>query len=99
VELFVEEHGKSCSVCKKFKSLGEFYKQGDRYESRCKLCKNQTRKKQKTSEPLSPFVQEIISTTDGSGTCQDLGLSKEEFSEVIDFFQELVRLSRKGKIK
>lgn len=35
---------KVCSCCKEFKSLTEFYKQGIRYESKCKDCKKSSRK-------------------------------------------------------
>lgn len=35
---------KVCSCCKEFKSLTEFYKQGNRYESKCKECKKSSRK-------------------------------------------------------
>ena len=39
----MESTTKVCSRCKKDKSLSEFYKQKDRYESLCKECKKEAR--------------------------------------------------------
>jgi len=41
----LEQDKKACSQCKKTKLIAEFYKQGNRYESRCKECKKQARNK------------------------------------------------------
>lgn len=41
--LKLESTTKVCSRCKKDKSLNEFYKQKDRYESLCKKCKKEAR--------------------------------------------------------
>ncbi len=41
---------KQCSCCKKFKSISEFYKQGQRHESLCKDCKKLSRKNRNKNE-------------------------------------------------
>lgn len=43
MEIKLESTTKVCSRCKKDKSLSEFYKQKDRYESLCKKCKKEAR--------------------------------------------------------
>lgn len=45
----MEIQGKVCSRCNEFKSLSEFYKQGNRHESLCKPCKKSSRKKRDES--------------------------------------------------
>ncbi len=45
---------KPCSCCKEFKSLTEFFKQGDRYESKCKTCKKAARGQKKNPAPPIP---------------------------------------------
>jgi hypothetical protein len=56
----VELAGKQCSRCKRFKSLGEFYQQGHRYESLCKGCKSKARAKRagNAAEEVVPVVVE-----------------------------------------
>lgn len=106
----MEANGKVCSRCKKFKSASEFYKQGDRLESLCKPCKREARGNRNSHEnECSQSSDVAFSDSSQSGansdvlrepqTYEDLGFTKEEFLEIVDFFGELIRLSKKGKIK
>lgn len=39
----METNAKTCSRCHELKPIGEFYRQGNRYESFCKVCKRKSR--------------------------------------------------------
>lgn len=106
----LEANGKTCSRCKKFKSASEFYKQGHRLESLCKPCKCEARRNKNSQEnTLKQESSAVVSDSSQSAanfdvprefqTYEDLGFTKEEFLEIADFFRELIRLSKKGKIK
>jgi hypothetical protein len=84
----------------------EFYKQGSRRESICKCCKREVRcsKKQiaNSSKPtaLPVALQRDEATRAASQkprTYEELGFTKEEFLEVVEFFKELLRLDQKGR--
>ena len=107
VELSLELSRKQCTQCKEFKSSHLFFKKGDRLESQCKGCKKAARKKrsddffsadqsEKVLETIEPGSAEKSSKIDNPKTYEDLGLTKSEFLEVVEFFQELIRLDRKG---
>jgi hypothetical protein len=106
VELAVKQDEKKCSRCQKFKSAEAFYKQGDRLESCCKECK---RKAKMAKSEVQPTIAENSSgepapasappASENKGppkSYEDLGFTKEEFLEIVDFFQELMRLDQKG---
>lgn len=103
----MEVSKKACTRCKEFKSLELFYRQGDRIESVCKDCKKEARKKKKFEEEKidSPqtetkIIDEAPAATPHTGkprSYEDLGLTKNEFLEVVEFFKELMRLDQKGK--
>ncbi len=102
----MEAHAKACSRCQKFKSQIEFYKQGSRLESVCKICKREVRYSKKRARDVGEKAAaeiESLSDTPGHETAQnpqtpeDLGFTKEEFLEVVEFFKELLRLNRKGR--
>lgn len=54
----MESTGKVCSCCSEFKSIRDFYRQGNRHESLCKDCKKGSRGKRdkttKTNEVVVP---------------------------------------------
>lgn len=61
VELALEIQGKFCSRCCEFKSIRDFYKQGNRHESLCKDCKRGSREKRKGSSSADASVSEMPS--------------------------------------
>ncbi len=103
----MEQTRKECTRCKEFKSVNLFYKQGGRYESLCKDCKKHARKGrhqesfevQKFSQTSAGYVPVTgeISPKGKPKTYEDLGLTKNEFMEVVEFFKELMRLDQKGR--
>lgn len=103
----MESQAKTCSRCKKFKSAELFYKQGDRYESICKDCKKEARKDRSvepakedsasTNETEQPMAAEQVLRKEKPKSYEDLGLTKNEFLEVVEFFKELMRLDQKGR--
>ena len=105
VELAVKQDEKKCSRCQKFKSAEEFYNQGDRLESNCKECKRKARgAKREVPVPSEnsvgdPTPESTSPAGESKGppkSYEDLGFTKEEFLEIVDFFQELMRLDQKG---
>jgi hypothetical protein len=104
VELDVTVDGKNCSRCQKFKSVSEFYRQGDRLESVCKVCKQKARVERKKNGLQSPSENngpdEQKSTDElplpkNPRSYEDFGLTRTDFLEIVEFFQELMRLDRK----
>lgn len=68
VELALETQGKVCSRCCEFKSIRDFYKQGNRHESLCKDCKRGSRTKRRGNTS----VEETVSEVPTKSTCNDL---------------------------
>jgi hypothetical protein len=68
VELALEIQGKVCSRCCEFKSIRDFYKQGNRHESLCKDCKRSSRAKQKNDTT----IQESNSDSSAKSKVKDL---------------------------
>lgn len=108
VELSLELTRKQCTQCKEFKSSNLFFKKGDRLESQCKECKKSARTKRSANlfsedqsvrdfAPSEPESAELGSRINNPKTYEDLGLTKSEFLEVVEFFQELIRLDKKGR--
>lgn len=54
----MNECKRACSRCKEFKSPREFYRQGDRYESLCKTCKRESRKRNIHAQSRNPATPE-----------------------------------------
>ncbi len=100
MELAVDTNGKHCSRCKKFKSADQFYKQGDRLESLCKQCKLESRHN-RNAPKQEPATDQPSSSGDTEQrdpqSYEDLGFTKEEFLEIADFFQELLRMKGRSK--
>lgn len=108
VELSLELTRKQCTQCKEFKSSHLFFKKADRLESQCKDCKKVARKKRSADffqtdqsdnfcAPIETESAEQSTRINTPKTYVDLGLTKSEFLEVVEFFQELIRLDRKGR--
>ena len=99
--------GKHCSRCKEFKSAGEFYRQGNRLESVCKQCKQKARnqRQQKKDQPSNSEANSELSIGNKASTLpqsdfrnagyEELGLTREDFIEVVGFFRELIRIDQK----
>ncbi len=100
MELCVEEEQRRCSACEKFKSRQAFYMQGTRHESICKGCKKESRKKRTSCrkpqaiEPQTPLAEPSRAETRQVRSFEDLGLTKDEFENVVEFWRERLRLSR-----
>lgn len=96
---------KLCTCCKEFKSVSEFYKQGARLESICKACKKEKRSKRaKILLPnaddsivfsSSQLVEPKAEVPNGPKSYEDIGLTKNEFMEVVEFLKEIIRLDQK----
>jgi hypothetical protein len=85
VELALEIQGRVCSRCNGFKSLSEFYKQGNRYESLCKPCKKDSRKKR--DESAEEETTESDSSIDWQETKSvSLAASKKDDREVMPVY-------------
>jgi hypothetical protein len=99
VELAVVTHDKPCSRCKKFKSADQFYKQGARIESLCKQCKQEARSHRCAPKVATACAENEQSVSSANTSVQelqsyeDLGFTKDEFSEIVEFFQELSRMN------
>ncbi len=108
VELDVEVNSKACSRCGEFKSLTEFYRQGERYESLCKGCKQKNRSERQTKnaggapQPVKSAASQTVPASGnpkGSRTYKNLGFSQETFLELVDFYRELIRLDEQRRTK
>ena len=84
---------KECSSCHKIKSLQNFYKQGDqRYESVCKKCKSEARKKRvEENKNNTDHLLETKNASDSNRTIEEIyssyGFTSEEFSTIVRLFQ------------
>ena len=98
----MEVHGKTCTRCQIHKPLDEYFKQGTRHESFCKKCKKEARSAQKNKTVLPEPVESNTTVPNSPEktspkepkSYEDLGLSKEDFFEIVDFFQELIKLDK-----
>ena len=104
----MEVNSKACSRCAEFKSLTEFYRQGERYESLCKCCKQKQRSDRRTkiTEVVLQAVENTTSNVESTAdnpqrprSYQDLGFSEEAFLELVDFYRELIRLDEQRRTK
>ena len=108
MELILEVIKKACSNCEEFKSLEEFYRQGERYESLCKCCKQKARDQRKTKS--SKVLEKIpienpmpipsgLDISSQAATYEEFGLTRETFLELVDFYRELFKLDSQRRIK
>lgn len=104
----MEANSKACTRCGEFKSLTQFYRQGERYESLCKCCKQKTRSERQTKNaeiiqpPTESAASKKVSDIDrarGPRTYKDLGFTQETFLELVDFYRELIRLDEQRRTK
>lgn len=99
-ELDVKDVRKSCSHCQKLKLFSEFYRQGERYESLCKCCKQKKRIERRAYKTISqPIDNSNTDVEKSTSSYEDLGFSKETFFELVDFYRELIRLDEKRRMK
>jgi hypothetical protein len=107
LELDVQYAQRQCSRCKEFKSLADFYKQGERHESFCKTCKRGARagRRQPSVEIHSSDSPSLLLPAGGSSpgteaqgrlTYKDFGFSESDFMEIVELFEELLKLKQKG---
>ncbi len=97
----MEYEKKACSRCGEFKSLGEFYKQGNRYESLCKECKKRSREKNEVQPSSKNCVAPTKRYDDDRETmpvfdesifypeehCRALGLDDNDIASIVAFFR------------
>jgi hypothetical protein len=91
----MDHSSKTCSTCKKTRPIAEFYWQGDRYESRCKACKREARKQ--IAEPIQNFPVDVPAPPPAAWTYEDYGLTKDEFTVLVGFFEKLWKIKKEMK--
>jgi hypothetical protein len=104
----VKDNTKACSRCAEFKSLTEFYRQGERYESLCKCCKQKHRRVRRTKitevirqpvESTTSNVEVVAESQQRPRSYKDLGFTEKAFLELVDFYRELIRLDEQRRTK
>lgn len=80
---------KVCSRCNEFKSLSEFYKQGNRHESLCKECKKNSRSKREKTVCPSPLLNTETSAT-AERFQKNHHISQDDGREIMPRFDESI---------